>query len=391
MRLFIKKLLGTSLLIWVLVFGGVFLDKVCAKEPPEISPVRQAPDIGKLFIAVQCFALQINAGIRSRFIEKTGRIELQEYDGLRGQWISRIVDVRDTQTLRKISEENTSFYEERYNWVKSLYQRQPWKLKDDLRFRGTNLSSPGAESRLALPERIAGCKAFTKNVNKLGTTDYLESYWTDTYNGLNKIRPFDKQFLKEISPQKDLSQQRNSISNFAETLNKPGGVLFDKGNTYLFGKDGTVKKIKESALKARPEKRTIDWEFQYLDQKYKAVAIPLGKKEKSQQRKYTLHHNDKQKIITLIHNNNIIVIKYSQSGNYFHTLEAVKGKVIGEKKQELLFKVNEILFSDYLPKASPKGDAINKTNLSSNRACESPAHDSPIESPTNIEEISPDR
>lgn len=390
MSLFVKKLLGSFLLIWASVFGGVFLDMVCAREPPGKT---EAPDIGTLFIAGQCLALQINTGIRNRFIEKSGKIQLWVYDGLRDPpgWTSRIVDLSDTKTLRKIGEENTSFYVDRYNWVKSLYQRQPWKLKDDLRFRGTNLSSPGAESRLALPERIAGCKAFAKNVNKLGTPDFLESHWTDTYNELNKIRPFDKQFLKEISTQKNLSQQRNSISNFAETLNKPGGVLFDKGNTYLFGKDGTVKKIKESALKARPEKKTIDWEFQYLDQKYKAVAIPLGKKEKSQQRKYTVHHNDKQKIITSIHNNNLIVIKYSQSGNYFHTLEAVKGKVIGEKKQGLLFKVNEILFSDYLPKSSPKADAINKTNLSSNRALESPAHDSPIESPTNREEISPDR
>lgn len=95
--------------------------------------------------------------------------------------------------------------------------------------------------------------------------------------------------------------------------------------------------------------------------------------------------------MTSIHNNNIIAIKYSQSGNYFRTLEAVKGKVIGEKKQDLLFKVNEILFSDYLPKASPKADAMNKTNLSSNHACESSAHDPQIESPTNREEISPDR
>ena len=147
----------------------------------------------------------------------------------------------------------------------------------------------------------------------------------------------------------------------------------------MLDRDGTIKKIKESALEARPKKESIDWEFQYLDQKYKAVAIPFGKEEKSQQRKYTLHHNDKEKIISLIHNNNLIAIRYSQNGNYFHTLEAVKGKVVGEKKQGLLFKVNEILFSHYLPKTSPEADT------------ESPPQDSSIELPTNKEEVSSDR
>lgn len=127
----------------------------------------------------------------------------------------------------------------------------------------------------------------------------------------------------------------------------PGGVLFNKGNTYILDHTGFIKKLEESALKSRLREGAITWKFQHGEKEYKAVSIPLDKKSPVSIEKTPYYYDERQNIIIFLHKNSILALKLRPIGSYIQILQIAEGKVYGKSDDFFAFQINNVVFTDY--------------------------------------------
>lgn len=130
-----------------------------------------------------------------------------------------------------------------------------------------------------------------------------------------------------------------------------GGVIFDKNNSYTIDHTGRVTRFKNSALQARPNKGSTSWEFNQEGKSYKAVTIPLAKKKQESIQRGDLYYDDKEKIVVLIQDDDIIAFKFVRRGSYLHIVqiaegERVKGQPVSHKTT--IFVVKRVVLTDYV-------------------------------------------
>lgn len=126
----------------------------------------------------------------------------------------------------------------------------------------------------------------------------------------------------------------------------PGGVLLEKGNFYITDNTGALKKLEKDALKSRPEKGIITWNLEHEGKKYKAVAIPSGKKNTGSV-ETNFYYDNRQKTVVFCRGDEVVAFKLYPSGPYLQILQIVEGKVIEKKNNSIVFQTTNIVFSDY--------------------------------------------
>jgi len=160
----------------------------------------------------------------------------------------------------------------------------------------------------------------------------------------------------------EIDGSKNIRSDLIQTNleNRLGGILLDKDNTYLIDEGGTINEIKESALEARKDKGEISWRFEYEGQEHQFVALPFGKKQKP--KKFRLYHNPQQNVVVSCEDDNVIALRYTPKNDFFQIIQVAQGKVIGEKDNHPIFKIDRVLMTDYplkIDKNWKSGDTLS--------------------------------
>lgn len=132
---------------------------------------------------------------------------------------------------------------------------------------------------------------------------------------------------------------------FAAAGKDPGGVLLRTGNTYKIDGSGNLKKLEETILKSRPDKEATDWKFEHEGKKYKAVAIPLKKKDTNFP-KINMRYLSQQNAVVLWKGDEVVVFKLHSSDQYVKIVQIVEGKLLELKDDSIVFQTTNIVFED---------------------------------------------
>ena len=133
-----------------------------------------------------------------------------------------------------------------------------------------------------------------------------------------------------------------------------GGIFLSTGNTYLADETGSIKKMEEAALKSKPKKDAIVWEFEHQGKKYKARALPFGKKDYPSG-ETGFHFDREQNIAVFSDKDGVVTFKLQPVGSYFQILQIGEGEVMERKGMSLVFQVTNMVFTDYSLESQESG------------------------------------
>jgi hypothetical protein len=133
--------------------------------------------------------------------------------------------------------------------------------------------------------------------------------------------------------------------NFAAAGKDPGGVLFDRANSYLVDTSGLVRRLEEATLRSRPEDNAITWDFEHGGEKYKAVTVPVGKK-RGDPTGSACYYDKQGEVIVLCQGDDVLGIRVRQAGSLLQILQIAEGKVTNRASNLLAFRITNLVFSE---------------------------------------------